>query len=986
MPPQSSPLNPNARPFPYPPPHLRPSSQSPLSRFAHSPSRSLAPLTRLGPVPNPPPPPRLSPLAPIPCDVLDRGRTHNFGPEDPLPRFSNAVERIQAASNQQWVRHRTGQPPLVRPGSVVAPQTIYTGRSVRPNGQEIHHAVLLNSRLLIHNPLTGRPGMVNGHAVTTLVAVPPDDSTWPFEIPFPGVHHVDTLSTYGPATQAEIGRQRRAGNHQLDINRQVVRLPSETAGSVEDAPSTPALRPVPLPPISRARQSLPFRQPLPSFQAVLRSTQNRVEPEARTPFFLTHPPNVLPRVDTRNMTHRGTALDTGHRVLQLPTQTTTSSGTGLPRRIDTPAPPLRLLTGPPVIVEDHTDSASDASMPPVSPKEPDNDPDTAVAATSTTVAQGASKELESGSPTVQKWAVLNARLERLHYEARRCVMAHTSPDKQTPRYVFGAYPAPGGANDGNKEEESAAQGTDEMDVDPSSVDEGESKRDGAQSSGTASLIPEFPLSRVRSSESWDSEPASPLPGPRGHLLSPLSSLSSSASSSQDALSSTSDDKVSPSDQHESSTESAHHSTSASHDCRSTRNSPRPQAHLPGDESDSDSPPPLVTSPSEEDESQEEESQDDSNALVPYNPGPTTNVNPQELQGYLTRIVRAPPTPSNHNWILVQEWTRNQGAFLARLYSVENADAMAFLRKADALIRRFPEILDLQRMRVNELIDTDLVNVLQYPDITKESCAQFADRIQRVRDSINTYSPGLMDDTQSIHDIVYIPVSADGSRLRQLSDRAFKQPLMYRYAILLIVKQHLAWIAFYTELRAFVLAFIHYLDELFRRRRWKLDETLLHQQAPIPPPYLHPFEYQRLRVLHYTFGEHGQDEVVRAIDKFLRYRFRETEVVAHLLFSGLFETNDVVRGSDGGFKAVSPRKAPLSFRARIAARRCRVSLLNASHILIAGTVRLARQLLESHLFAARHPISSLATALRGHCISCTTIPGHICGRFVFTCSR
>ncbi|KAJ6484518.1 hypothetical protein C8R47DRAFT_1073123 [Mycena vitilis] len=292
----------------------------------------------------------------------------------------------------------------------------------------------------------------------------------------------------------------------------------------------------------------------------------------------------------------------------------------------------------------------------------------------------------------------------------------------------------------------------------------------------------------------------------------------------------------------------------------------------------------------------------------------TSVNTRELDGYFNRIVRAPPTPSNHNWVLIQEWTRNQGAFLARLYTVENADALALLRRADALIRHHPELLDISRMRNNEFLDTDLVNVLQYPDITTESCTQFANRLQRVRDSVNAYSPGLMDRPHSIHDIVYVPVAEDGSRLRQLSERALKQPLMYRYALLLIAKQHLDWITWYTELRLFVLAFIRYLDELFRRRRWELDETLLHQRAPIPPPYLHPFEYQRLRVLLYTFDAHGQDDVVRTIHKFLRYRFRDTEVVAHFLFAGLLENNDVVRNISGGYKAVSSRRAVTSLRA------------------------------------------------------------------------
>ncbi|KAJ6512089.1 hypothetical protein C8R47DRAFT_1207438 [Mycena vitilis] len=954
MPPQSSPLNPNARPFPYPPPHLRPSHHPPSSRFATSPNRSLVPFVRSGARPVPPPPPRIAPHAFAPGAVLDRGRTHNFGPEEFLPRPSNAIQRIQAASDEQWTRHRLGYPTLVRPGSLVAPQTVYTGSSVRPNGQEVHHAVFLNSRMLIHNPRTGRPGMVNGHAATTLVAVPSTNQPWPCEVPYPTAAEVrQQLTRYGPATQAEVGRQRRAGQFRLGDDRQVERasgFPDAVSGSMEQVPHAPALPPVPLPPISPHRQSLPFRQPLPSFQAVLRSTQPGNTSPPRTPFFLTHPPNVPPRVDTRGMTDRGTARDTGHRVLQLPFHATNEATAGLPKRIDTPALPFRLLTGPPAIVDEPVDSASDESMPPVSPKDNDDEPG-ATTSSELQSNQGAPSILqESSSTTGQRWAVSNARLERLHYEARRGAALPEIPEKQVSGFVFGAYGPVGGKNPGKEER-------DLHDVDAMEVDEDGSKKQEGPLPSTASLILH---ASGAGRESPTTEPLAKLATSRSRPSSSLSSLSSAPSDPQDALSAVSDDKASASSLPplESPTETASNVSSSYLDCRSTLPSPPAREEFSANKSDTDGPPSLVSPTTEDDESSDDAPPDGTQvyavlpfrktifndkgrldnrspvptttaptvlppiatpapvaaAPVPHAPGTAFNVDPRELDGYLERIVRAPPTPSNRNWVLIQEWTRNQGNFIARLYKVENADALAFLRKADAFIRQHPDLLDIQRMRANELIDTDLVNVLQYPDITTESCTQFARRLQRTRDSINAYSPGLMDSTRSIPDIAYIPVSVDGNRKRQLSDRALNQPLMYRYALLLLARQHPDWIAWYTELRRFLLAFIQYLDELFRRRRWDLDETLLHQPAPIPPPYLHPFEYQRLRVLLYTFDAHGQDDVVRAIHKFLRYRFRDTEIIAHFLFAGLFETNDVVRDNEGRFKAVSPRRAFTSFRA------------------------------------------------------------------------
>ncbi|KAJ6447656.1 hypothetical protein C8R47DRAFT_1231336 [Mycena vitilis] len=439
-------------------------------------------------------------------------------------------------------------------------------------------------------------------------------------------------------------------------------------------------------------------------------------------------------------------------------------------------------------------------------------------------------------------------------------MLRELPASSTPKYVFAAVASRDSTAMKHRGVESPAPETDEMEVDSKSVDEEEEKQSGVPRSDSAPLIPEPSVPRDRNGTGLFS-------GPRGHDSSPLTPLSSSASTSQDALSAVSADKSSPPPL-ASPSESAAGSVSSYFDCRSRHGSPPPLARTLSNVSDREPSPSQDLSGAEEEEQPEDESAGNSQAIVLHAPAPTTSalplpapavstlqgpataspvsiaprptfqVDPQELDGYLTRI----------------------GAFLARLYTVENADALAFLRQADALIRQHPEFLDISRMRVNEFLDTDLVNVLQHPDITTESCTQFANRLQRARDA------------------------------------------------------HPEWFAWYTEVRRFVLAFIQYLDELFRRRRWELDETLLHQRAPVPPPYLHPYEYQRLRVLLYTFDAHGQDEVVRTIHKFLRYRFRDTETVAHFLFAGLFETNDVVRDHNGGFKAVSSRRAFTSIRA------------------------------------------------------------------------
>ncbi|KAJ7660690.1 hypothetical protein DFH06DRAFT_1325951 [Mycena polygramma] len=934
MPPHpSSPLNPNARPFPYPPPQTRSSPRLLTSRFAASPSRSLAPLAGSGTSPTPQR--RLSPLGPIACDVLDRGRTGSFGPAEFLPRPANAVDRIRDASNIQWARHRQGQPPLVRPGSVVAPQTIYTGHSVRPDGQEIHHAVMLNSRMLIHDPVSGTPGMINGHAVATLVAAPSDDRTWPFEIPYPGICHVRTLTNYGPATQAEVGRQRSAGNFRLGVDRSIERISNASEDSTERSPTTrrrpvvpqppnaPRVINVPLPPISPARRTLPFRQPLPSIHAVLQHAESRAWRGTRSPFFITHPPSILPPVDTRGMTHEGIAADTGHRVWKCAPSAPGDADPNLPMRPDTPSPPTCLFTDPPALIEEPAGNSSDASMP--SASEDDDAAGGAAAVVQDGSAPDAQESLlapkteekpDASWTTVQKWPVSNARLEKLRYDARRCVVSQV--DKRVSPFVFAA------TQTNEQQGSSAPADHDEMDVDSNPTEDDDDKKgSGTEETRTAFLISDPKLPRKESSRPAPN-PHQPTRGPRP---SSLSSLTSSAASSYYDTRSTASADSSPAPVRPA--VSTRSSVSPAPDCRSVLNSPRLSPQSLGD-SDSDGPPSLVSASSDEEKVEKpDESKayvthpyllilaDDKGRLVLRTRAPNSaaiQVNKKELDEHFARIARAPPSPTNHNWTIIQRWAQNHDNFVSRVHKSQNADALTFIHEGEALLVRFPEVLDLNRMQTNQLVDTDLVHVTQYPPISNESCTQFADRMQRIQDTINAYSPGLPDGPHVINDILFIPVSEDGKRLRRLSDRAYAQPLLYRYAILLIVKQHPGWIALYSKLRRFILAFMCYLEELFRRRQWTVDETLLHQLAPIPPPYLHPHEYSRLRLLNYTFAAHGQTDVTQVIDNFLRYRFREPEVVAHLHYAGMFDLDDVVLERDGSVRPIERRQAPQSYRA------------------------------------------------------------------------
>ncbi|KAJ7839917.1 hypothetical protein B0H13DRAFT_1910951 [Mycena leptocephala] len=132
--------------------------------------------------------PLISPLTPLPADVLDRTCKGTFGPEDPHLQEGTVFRRVQAATD----------------GSVVSPQTLYTGKDVRGNGQEVYHAIMLNARLLVHNPDTGEPGAINGHAGVQFYAAPNSERVWNMEVPYvPDAQIGATLVKYGKGVHRE---------------------------------------------------------------------------------------------------------------------------------------------------------------------------------------------------------------------------------------------------------------------------------------------------------------------------------------------------------------------------------------------------------------------------------------------------------------------------------------------------------------------------------------------------------------------------------------------------------------------------------------------------------------------------------------------------------------------------------------------------------------------------------------------------------------
>ncbi|KAJ7982886.1 hypothetical protein DFH06DRAFT_1122931 [Mycena polygramma] len=710
-------------------------------------------------------------------------------------------------------------------------------------------------------------------------------------------------------------------------------------GNRNAAPTLPVFSPfttTPLDVVMRSRAALPALPATTPFTTTpLRATRGRNtnvgRVQQRAPYFLLHPPNEPPKCDTRAMVRFGTEAQTGHHVLR-PIRTRRGRG----KRPDTPVPPFRLLTDRPVLLEDADRLDEDVSMSSASVRSASIPPASFPSSSAARIEEN-ERTLAVCSPLPQSWAASNSRLEKLQDNARRCALSsNIAPeDAGTSGIVFGVYKAltdiastqntvePVG---GNINEQESYRGH-SMDLDEPIVEE---ERESKQLDPCGWRLPTLISGSAVAIES----PRQGTSGPnavreRTRSSSSLSSLSSISLTSSfvhvtpnvSPPAHDQDGTGSQSSEARSGSLSSRVSTPYLSDCRSTRQT----LPLFLDHSDVDSLPSLQEVPTDEESPPEVGSEcvpqdsplfivDDKGRRLPPSQNEPIPITRAELDEQIERIARPPSTPANHDWPLTTHWTHNQTAFVTRVREVQHADALALLRPAFDLVERSPEILDTLSMQANVFVDTDLINELARSTVSDEGCTQFAQRVQTIRDTVDSYSPGLVDDTRVMRNLTSAPVALDGSRHRLFSARALAQPMAYRYAIYLLAQHHPDWIFVYVKLRKLVKAYIRYLEDLFKQRGWDLDEELLHRPAPIPPPYLSPHEYSQFRIFLYTFELHGYTEVAQVMADFLRYRFQEPEVVAHLLHAGLFDPHDIHLRSAKGEAFVTRRTAPPSYRA------------------------------------------------------------------------
>ncbi|KAJ6447377.1 hypothetical protein C8R47DRAFT_1231459 [Mycena vitilis] len=852
------------------------------------PSRPSPPHTPAVPAAHSAAGPRLSlpPLAPRDCDVLSRARRHHFGPVDVQPHGGSAYARVAAAANSQWKLHRQGQELPVRPGSVVSPQTIYTGLETRPNGHEIYHAVFLNARMLIHNPVTGQPGWRTGHAITQLHAAPTGEQPWPNEVPYSSARRLrETLPGYSASVHEELGRQRRYGKHQININRQIERR----SDIPEYMPPPPPSNSLVIPAREAAASPAPFSQ---IHTALGRASALLDALPPWRPAFLAATAPIAPATDAAPL--EAGEIDTN--VALVPSVDGKAA-----RRPDTPHPSSALSRA--------------ARLP-----TPDDLETLDAAYALAMLKRGRSREVPPA---------LNARLERLQFEARHHARTQEVDIDGLPRYVFRACRAPEleeqvqGNLEGNhvdeplkscsprpqSREESPEDADMELGEAPPTTEEGSSDAEGetdeeyeearelglresefgaavsTEAAGKHAIIKDYFAYSPSAASSDGYSPAPHLPT-RPNSLSPI--LVDADVTSFDlphpapGLSFNFHLHSPPATLHPApDTTPAQHSTSAS--------PARPEAAT---SSDDDSIPALSDISSDSDE------------VIMYRPTmplprPTTYaiVDFKALHDnvrYMTDHYLNPMHAQNQVhlvWVRMDALRLDREKAISERYQKKNQELLSPLYQLLALFEQSAHLLDSAATRASGLIDADMLDDSYSP-------TDFSEGQQRAKDAestVDTLLRGMAlefaDGTLRVRDRARIVVSKDGQRSRELSEEAWMQTPMYRVALALLASLCDEEIGCATAARAFVDEFKRNAHNETLERGWNFTTTDLHRLTQVPPPYLLPQEYRHLRMILYLFEKHDQMEVVRVINAVLDHQFRKAAVINHFLHGGLLTPND-----------------------------------------------------------------------------------------------
>ncbi|KAJ7697758.1 hypothetical protein B0H16DRAFT_1706164, partial [Mycena metata] len=267
--------------------------------------------------------------------TLTRTGQRPFGTVDQATSYDPRLDIKRAARSQQYAVE-TGKNLHIRPAMAESAQTKYLGVEEKAFGQEIHRAIFLNARMLIHDPDTGMPGIRTGHLYAELHTNPVEPyRRWPLEVPC--VSHQDVQAAIRPRFNRREARKWKVNETNspdaplwLTHSLQATHAAHQLTTAVRETP-----------PISVGMLLKPI-----GLQDILK--QNHAPTH-----YLIHPPNEPPPFDTSRMTTIGTTRESGQIVLEFHAEKRGAESPETCKRPDTPRLPWILTTIRPEMADDN---------------------------------------------------------------------------------------------------------------------------------------------------------------------------------------------------------------------------------------------------------------------------------------------------------------------------------------------------------------------------------------------------------------------------------------------------------------------------------------------------------------------------------------------------------------------------------------------------------------------------------------------------------
>ncbi|KAK6977455.1 hypothetical protein R3P38DRAFT_2810286 [Favolaschia claudopus] len=131
---------------------------------------------------------------------------------------------------------------------------------------------------------------------------------------------------------------------------------------------------------------------------------------------------------------------------------------------------------------------------------------------------------------------------------------------------------------------------------------------------------------------------------------------------------------------------------------------------------------------------------------------------------------------------------------------------------------------------------------------------------------------------------------DGEVARQFSEYARRRGAAYCTALNVIRVLQSKYVEDLARARARLLEFLDRLIALGSQRRIHQQPAVIYCPSPHPSALLKVSEFDRIRIAHAGFHNHGYHMISEVLSRVLHVQFKREEVISHLLYAGVLDTS------------------------------------------------------------------------------------------------